>query len=66
METVKAVLLIVGGLIIIGVLILIVLDQVYGVRFVRTAAKGVAAIIKIHAPLVGDVMDKLVDTIIWI
>lgn len=65
-DTIKAVLLIVGGIIIIGLLIVIVLDQIYGVQFAKTLAKGIVALITPYAPSVGGALNTFVDTIIWI
>jgi len=64
-ETVKAVLIIVLCLGIFLFLAIIVMNQVYGIKFVRMILLGLSEIIKQASPLLGETLYRIFETIVW-
>jgi len=65
MEFVHIVLVVVGFLIVLGILLFLLWEQITNVKPVRMTALAIAGVIKLFSPLVGGVFEKIVKTLIW-
>ncbi len=57
--------LVVFGIILLVVFLVLLWEQITGVKFVRLSALAFAGAVKLYSPLVGNAMAGIFKTVIW-